>query len=158
MFDQRLVAFSRQSAAGNSSVSLVGATVVVDRNEFVGVAIAARALADDIGRVSRTNACTVLERDVSDGFTDVQLDTAIIIGTTARSTLLQTLVDNNQINVDSIRGKWECYHITQVKSPSCIKGCRNALVIAGSDRRGAIYGAFTICEQIGISPYVAFSF
>ncbi|KAL2401663.1 hypothetical protein ABEF93_007752 [Exophiala dermatitidis] len=153
MFDQRLVAFSRPSAAGNSSVSLVRATVVVDRNEFVGVAIAARALADDIGRVSRTNACTVLERDVSDGFTDVQLDTAIIIGTTARSTLIQTLVDNNQINVDSIRGKWECYHITQVKSPSCIKGCRNALVIAGSDRRGAIYGAFTICEQIGVSPW-----
>lgn len=159
MFQPQLVEFARPSAAkqgGLDSVDLVGATVVIDCNDFVGIAIVAQALAEDIGRVSKTDACKVLKADVSDGLAELQTDTAIIIGTVESSTLIQTLVDDNQINLDSVRGKWECYHTAVVRNPTCVKGCRTALVIAGSDRRGAIYGAFTVCEQIGVSPYVPF--
>ncbi|CZR51052.1 uncharacterized protein PAC_00927 [Phialocephala subalpina] len=33
------------------------------------------------------------------------------------------------------------------------KGCRRALVIAGSDKRGAIFGVYALSEQIGVSPW-----
>lgn len=34
-----------------------------------------------------------------------------------------------------------------------IPGCAQALVIAGSDPRGTIYGIYDISEQIGVSPW-----
>jgi hypothetical protein len=40
---------------------------------------------------------------------------------------------------------------TIVENP--FKGCHKALVIAGSDKRGAIFGVYTLSEQIGVSPY-----
>lgn len=34
-----------------------------------------------------------------------------------------------------------------------VGGCSRALVIAGSDPRGTIYGIYDISEQIGVSPW-----
>ena len=34
-----------------------------------------------------------------------------------------------------------------------VKGIDEALVIAGSDMRGAIYGIYELSEQIGVSPW-----
>ncbi len=34
-----------------------------------------------------------------------------------------------------------------------IPGVSSALVIAGSDKRGTIYGIYEISEQIGVSPW-----
>jgi hypothetical protein len=30
---------------------------------------------------------------------------------------------------------------------------RSALVIAGSDKRGAIFGVYSLSEQLGVSPF-----
>jgi hypothetical protein len=38
-----------------------------------------------------------------------------------------------------------------------ISGLASALVIAGSDKRGTIYGIYDISEQIGVSPWYWFS-
>ena len=35
-----------------------------------------------------------------------------------------------------------------------LPGIRRALVIAGSDKRGTIYGLFHLSERIGVSPLV----
>lgn len=35
-------------------------------------------------------------------------------------------------------------------------GCHQALIIAGSDKRGAIFGVYALSEQIGVSPYSPF--
>ena len=41
--------------------------------------------------------------------------------------------------------------MTMVKNPA--DGVGEALVIAGSDRRGTIYGIYELSEQIGVSPW-----
>ncbi|MEI9806933.1 MAG: glycosyl hydrolase 115 family protein [Bacteroidota bacterium] len=45
----------------------------------------------------------------------------------------------------------EGYLIQAVANP--FKGIDNALIIAGSDRRGAAYGVAEISQQIGVSPW-----
>lgn len=75
----------------------------------------------------------------------------VIIGTIEKSSLIQKLIQSKKINVDKIKNKWEAYIIQTVVNP--FKGVANALIIAGSDRRGAAYGVFELSRQIGVSPW-----
>lgn len=75
----------------------------------------------------------------------------VIIGSLDKSTLIQQLVGQNKLKVDSIHGKWEAYSLQVVSSP--LPGVRNAMVITGNDRRGTAYGVFELCEKIGVSPW-----
>ena len=56
-----------------------------------------------------------------------------------------------KIDVSSIAGKWESFLIQVVAKP--LPGVSSALVIAGSDKRGTIYGIYDLSEQIGVSPW-----
>ncbi|MDP4261460.1 MAG: glycosyl hydrolase 115 family protein [Bacteroidota bacterium] len=75
----------------------------------------------------------------------------ILIGTLEKSSLVRELVKQKKISVDNIKGKWEAYLIQTVAHP--FKGIANALVIAGSDRRGVAYGVAELSQQIGVSPW-----
>ena len=55
-------------------------------------------------------------------------------------------------SVSDVNGKWESYKLQVVKNP--VAGVEEALVIAGSDKRGTIYGIFYISELLGVSPWV----
>ena len=48
-------------------------------------------------------------------------------------------------------GKWESFLIQVVPNP--MPGVDERLVIAGSDKRGTIYGIYELSEQIGVSPW-----
>ncbi|WP_259069888.1 glycosyl hydrolase 115 family protein [Mucilaginibacter sp. X4EP1] len=75
----------------------------------------------------------------------------VLIGTIGKSPLLDKLIKLKKLNVSSITGKWEA-HITQVvQNP--LPGVTSALVIAGSDKRGTIYGIYDLSTQIGVSPW-----
>ena len=50
-----------------------------------------------------------------------------------------------------MQGKNEKYIITTVDAP--FNGVKKALVIAGSDRRGTIYGVYELSKQLGVSPW-----
>ncbi len=76
----------------------------------------------------------------------------IIIGTLGRNSLIDQLVSHNKLDVSSIKGGWEQFTIQRVKNP--FPNTELALVITGSDRRGTAYGAFTLSEAIGVSPWV----
>lgn len=75
----------------------------------------------------------------------------IIIGSTEKSSLIRQLVQQKKINTSGLNGKWEAYLIQSVANP--FKGIENALVIAGSDRRGVAYGVAEIAQQAGVSPW-----
>lgn len=117
--------------------------IYIDKNDFPGVARAATDLQSDIQRVT-----TVIPALT---FAPGNEKEIIIIGTIGNSTIIDQLIQNKKINVDDVKGKWESYLIEVIESP--LPNVDRALVIAGSDKRGAIYGIYEISKQIGVSPW-----
>lgn len=77
---------------------------------------------------------------------------AIIVGSIDKSQVIQDLMASGKLNeANALSGKWESYVIKRVADP--LPGVKEALVVAGSDKRGAVYGAYDISEQIGVSPW-----
>lgn len=78
--------------------------------------------------------------------------TAVLYGTVDHSPILQELEENKIIDLSKIREKREVYLFQVINHP--IEGVEKALVIAGSDKRGTIYGLFHLSELLGVSPLV----
>ena len=76
----------------------------------------------------------------------------VIFGTIGNSPILDELEDRKLISFDDIRGKREVYLFTVVPEP--VGKVRASLVIAGSDKRGTIYGLFHLSELMNVSPLV----
>ena len=112
------------------------ATIVLSGEEYAPVIRAAKDLSEDVKRVTGTASPVETDGRARPG--------AILIGTVGKSPLIDGLVAENKLNVDAIRGKWESYLI-QVKN--------NTLVIAGSDKRGTIYGIYELSKRMGVSPW-----
>ena len=75
----------------------------------------------------------------------------VIIGTIGKSKLIDELITSAKLDVSEIEGKWENFLIEVVENPS--PGVEKALVIAGSDKRGTIFGMFDLSEKMGVSPW-----
>ena len=80
---------------------------------------------------------------------------AVLIGTIGKSGWLRQLSETGRIDLSAIENKWECYLFQLVEQPFPQIG--TALVIAGSDKRGTIYGLFHLSELLGVSPLVDWS-
>ena len=76
----------------------------------------------------------------------------IIYGTVDKSDYLDELEERGLIDLEEVRGKWEVYSFQVIDKP--LDGVEHAVVIAGSDKRGTIYGLFHLSELIGVSPLV----
>lgn len=77
--------------------------------------------------------------------------TAVIAGTLGKSPLIDELVARGKLDGAALRGRWEGFVIQIVEQP--MPGVARALVIAGSDKRGTIYGLYELSQQIGVSPW-----
>jgi len=55
----------------------------------------------------------------------------------------------------AVAGKWETWITQTVDAPA--PGIDHALVIAGSDKRGTIFGIYDLSSQIGVSPWYWFA-
>ena len=116
--------------------------IYMDTNDCKGVSYAAHALLKDIKSVS--GATATLTSDA--GFLK-KADTvrpAIIVGTIGHSAAIDQLVRQKRINGNLLKGKREKFIITLIDGQ---------LVIAGSDRRGTIYGIYELSQQMGVSPW-----
>jgi hypothetical protein len=120
------------------------ATVVVDPNDFQGVVRAVGDLRADVHRVTGLTP-RIADRDAALG------PNAILVGTIGKSTVIDALIRRGKINVTAIAGKWESFLIQVVRHPA--PGVEIGLIIAGSDKRGTIYGIYDLSEQIGVSPW-----
>lgn len=130
-------------------LDLTKAQILVDAGDYEGVKIAVYHLAEDFSRVTGTAPLDVQHHAGTDGIG--HSETAIIIGCIESSKLLQGLERAGKVKFGNMKGKWECFSTCVVDAP--LEGYERALVIAGSDKRGAIYGVYALSEQIGISPY-----
>lgn len=116
--------------------------IYMDTNDCKGVSYAAHALLKDIKSVS--GATATLTSDA--GFLK-KADTvrpAIIVGTIGHSAAIDQLVKQKRINGNLLKDKREKFIITLIDGQ---------LVIAGSDRRGTIYGIYELSQQMGVSPW-----
>lgn len=75
----------------------------------------------------------------------------IIVGTLGNSKFINQLADKGIIHKNDLSGKREKFIIQTVKQP--FEGIDEALVIAGSDKRGTVYGIYELSRQIGVSPW-----
>ena len=110
--------------------------IIVDGRDWKGVARAAGDLADDIRKVTGTKAEVVIGKKIETG--------SILVGTIGKSKLIDGLIAKRKIDVSKVRGQWESYLIDIIDGN---------LIIAGSDKRGTIYGIYEISKQIGVSPW-----
>ncbi|MBO5812192.1 MAG: glycosyhydrolase, partial [Bacteroidaceae bacterium] len=101
----------------------VVASIVVDESDWAGVKRAATDLSADINRVTGIPATILSQSEQPTG--------NIIVGTIGKSKTIDKLIKKRKLNVDKVRGEWESYIIEVIDGN---------LVIAGSDKRGTIYG------------------
>ena len=116
--------------------------IYMDTNDCKGVSYAAHALLKDIKSVSGATATLTSNA----GFLK-KADTArpaILVGTIGHSAAIDQLVKQKRINGNLLKGKREKFIITLIDGQ---------LVIAGSDRRGTIYGIYELSQQMGVSPW-----
>ncbi|WP_416151703.1 glycosyl hydrolase 115 family protein [Salipaludibacillus sp. HK11] len=76
----------------------------------------------------------------------------VLYGTVDRSPMLEELNEKKMIDLTEITGKREVFLFQVINHP--FEGVEKALVIAGSDKRGTIYGLFHLSELLGVSPLV----
>jgi hypothetical protein len=130
------------------------ATLVVSPSDWPGVIRAGQDLGADFGRVTGKNA-TLIQKDLTVNSTSPATGPIIIIGTIGKSKLIDSLISAGKIDVSSIKGQWESFQTQIVANP--MSDVDSALVIAGSDKRGSIFGIYDISEQIGVSPWYWFA-
>jgi len=120
------------------------ADVFVDENDWKVARIAACDLALDIQRVTgRKPAVKHTPAELS--------EYAVLIGTLGKSPVIDRLAAAGRLEVDDIQGRWETSVIVPVADP--LPAVKQALVIAGSDRRGTAYGVYELSRRIGVSPW-----
>jgi hypothetical protein len=117
---------------------------VVSSADHEGVVRVAGDLRDDIERV--TGVRPVLLQDGVPRQREVA-----IVGTIGRSPLIDGLIAAGKLDVRGVQGKWETSLQTVVEHP--MPGVDRAFVIAGSDQRGTIFGAYDVSRGIGVSPW-----
>ncbi|MFI2643230.1 glycosyl hydrolase 115 family protein [Streptomyces sp. NPDC018610] len=132
------ISFAASSPA-HGAFPLVGAPVLVSADDHPGVVRVAADLRADIGRVTGVRPGSTVARR------------AVLVGTIGRSPLIDTLVKSGKLDVTGVRGRWETSLQAVVDHP--MPGVEQALVIAGSDPRGTVFGAYDVSYGIGVSPW-----
>ena len=136
------------AAARQDSFALLSdgslAAIQVDTGDWPGVRRAANDLRADIARVTGLTP----QLDPAQATSNAHV---ILLGTIGKNRRIDDLIRDKRINVESVAGKWEASLTEVVKRPW--PGVESALVIAGSDKRGTIYGIYNLSESIGVSPW-----
>lgn len=121
--------------------------IYLDHNDCRGVSYAVQALIKDIQKVSGSPAFLLSDANTAlSGGSNSQANARanIIVGTIGHSAAIDRLIKQHRINAKLLQGKHEKFIITLIDGQ---------LVIAGSDRRGTIYGIYELSQQMGVSPW-----
>ncbi|MBI1685100.1 glycosyl hydrolase 115 family protein [Caulobacter hibisci] len=133
-------AVSEKPAAGGFPLIAAGrpAQVEADVTDWPGVLRAVQGLRGDLSKLSG-------------GGQPAKDAPLVIVGTLGRSAQIDALVAAGKLDVSGLKGRWEGFVQQVVESPR--PGVARALVIAGADKRGTIFGAYDLSERAGVSPW-----
>jgi hypothetical protein len=119
------------------------ASIRYDEADWKGVIRAIGDLQTDINSVTGVKPKLLTSEALS--------DFEIVVGTLGKSKLIDQFVKAKKIDLKDLKGKWESFVITTIDYPQ--PGTKKCLVIAGSDKRGTIYGTYELSQQLGVSPW-----
>ncbi len=125
------------------TLDLLTAPLRYDTSDYKGVIRAIDDLQSDIDSVTSVKPKLVTF--------EASTNYEIVIGTLGKSKLLDKLVSSGKLDVKDLKGKWESFVIATIKNPQ--PGVQQYLVIAGSDKRGTIYGIYELSRQLGVFPW-----
>ncbi|MCR5642274.1 MAG: glycosyl hydrolase 115 family protein [Prevotella sp.] len=112
----------------DNALRITSAKIIVEKNEHACVQHAVNNLTTDLQKVT--------------GKGRVDADVTILIGTLGTNKQIDQWVRKGVL--PDLKGKIEKY---------IIKTIDNQLVIAGSDKRGTVFGIYELSQQIGVSPW-----
>ena len=121
------------------------APIVVSSSDHAGVVRVVNDLQADVKRVTGVQPAVSADQIPADA------KEIVLVGTIGTSPLIDGLVAAHKLDVSGIAGKWETTLEQVVSNP--LPGVSRAFVIAGSDQRGTIFGAYDVSKQIGVSPW-----
>lgn len=137
-----------QNSSGSNVFSLVGkknkACVYYDTKDFEVVKTTAGLFANDVKEVSGQILGVATTKEVPQ-------KNCIIVGTLGHNEWIDQMVAKKKLDVEPLKNRWESYLVQLVRNP--LPGVEKALVIVGSDRRGAAYGLLSVSRTIGVSPW-----
>jgi len=142
--NQSYVSFVKSEKYFPLSESGKSAPLIVSSNDFPGIKRVLKQFQTDIGNVS--NVIPELSTDTIPSSKNI-----VVIGTIGSSYLIDKLIDSKKLDVQEVTGKWDSFIIQVIENP--FPNVDRALVIAGSNKRGTIYGMYDISSQIGVSPW-----
>ena len=145
--------------------------LVIEQSAFEGVRKVGAAVASDFAAVfgSELTVSKTLQETGTDGKSLSADDTVILAATLGKSKLLDDLISANLFSADVFytadssapEGKRllrEVYSFSIIEHPfNDMPGIKSILLIAGSDKRGTMYGMFHLSELLGVSPWTWWS-
>jgi len=134
-----------KSGAGSFALIRKGApaALYVDAGADSAVLHVADSFASDLERVSGRKPRRVTRPEAAGPL--------VIVGVLGQSPVIDGLIRDRKIAAADLSGQWEAFRQIVVERP--FPGVARALVIVGSDRRGAVFGAYDLSEKIGVSPW-----
>ncbi|WP_267291332.1 glycosyl hydrolase 115 family protein [Parachryseolinea silvisoli] len=120
------------------------ASLYVHDADHAGVLLAAEAWVQDLYQV------TGMRPSLTTGTTPTG-KYIVVAGTIGKSPWIDDLVQRGKLDVTGIAGQWESFVVQVIEKP--FHGVDQALVIAGSDKRGTIFGIYDLSKQMGVSPW-----
>ena len=134
------------------------ASLLYDEGEWSGVRKIADRVCDDIKAVfgKKPELLSVKEAVQAEAVT-----APVLFGTVGKCNALSKLDKTGFISLKEIEGKREVYSFTllrDVPKKLFVNGAKGdfaqLLVIAGSEKRGTVYGLFHLSEMLGVSPFI----
>ena len=116
---------------------------VIEKEAFEGVRLVAEKVCKDVQAVSGKLPKIEQPKKVK------KPSGCVLAATVGQSPILDLYESEGLLDLSDIKGKREVYKIAVVG-----EGNKAVLVVAGSDKRGTIYGLFHISESIGVSHLV----
>lgn len=136
--------------------------ILYDGSALSGVKKIASKLASDMGAVFGVTPRAVSMERLSE-LEAGKIEFPILIGTVGvsgpagPSSILAKLVEAGKLSLDGVTGLREVYRhqvISGIPEGLILPNITTALVVAGSDKRGTVYGAFAVSEYLGVSPFI----
>ena len=127
------------------------ADFLIEEESFEGVKQIGETVAEDINAVSGRMPAR------KEALAQCETDRVILMATAGKSPLLVRLEREGKLSLAKVWGKREVYMMQVLEAPFAERPeVKKLLVIAGSDKRGTIYGMFRLSELLGVSPLIYF--